>query len=74
MATEAQKDAVWGVIAAIYLAIEEFGPSGVPSGHLYAAVMGKMGLETYNDIISALVETKKITNSGHLLIATKWTQ
>ena len=62
------------MIAAIYSAIEEFGSSGVPSGHLYAAVMGKINLDNYNAIIEVLVKVGKITNKGHLLTATKWNQ
>lgn len=39
----------------------------VPSGHLYARLMGIVSLDTYNAIISALVKAEMITNRGHLL-------
>lgn len=48
-------------------AIKELGE--VPSGHLYASVMGYTDIHTYNTIIGLLVKAGKITNKGHLL---KW--
>ena len=54
---------------AILDAIRAAGDRGIPSGHVYAAVMGSMSLDTYNLIIGALVGAKKITNTNHLLKA-----
>jgi len=45
-------------------------PSGIPSGHLYARLMPYMTIDTYTQIISALVKAGRITNNGHLLEST----
>jgi len=50
-------------------AIESFGPRGVPSGELYANVMGTMSLDQYNNVIGVLVKTGFITNDHNLLRA-----
>jgi|APCry1669192319_1035405.scaffolds.fasta_scaffold12998_5 hypothetical protein len=51
--------------SAIYAAKE------IPSGHLYAAVMGHMSLETYNACLSTLEKTGLIKReSSHLV---RWT-
>lgn len=42
-------------------------PEGVPDGHLYAMVMDKINLSTYQSIIALLVRQGRITNSNHLL-------
>lgn len=55
-------------------AIEEAGPGGIPSGHLYSMCMGLvpgLTLQSYTGIISLLVEAGRITNDGHLLRAKK---
>jgi hypothetical protein len=39
----------------------------IPSGTLYAIVMGKMSLESYNGIISLLKRTKLISEKNNLL-------
>ena len=53
------------VVAIIADAIRELG--SVPSGHLYAQVMGHMTLDNYNAIIASLVGTGLVQNNGHLL-------
>ena len=40
----------------------------VPSGHLYAQLMGHMSLDTYNQIIGVLKVAKLIKEENHLLI------
>jgi len=52
---------------AILEAIKEFGPEGVPSGHIYNAVMGHMTLDTYQQIIGVLLKAGKITQQGFVL-------
>lgn len=70
MATEQQRqDAMYEIVAAVYMAIKESGSMGIPSGHLYAALMGKLSLDSYQAIIGILVETGKISNNHHLLVA-----
>lgn len=54
------------VIKAIADAIRELG--SVPSGHLYAQLMGKMSLECYERIIGILKNTGLVNENNHLLI------
>ena len=65
----AQAHAAVGIVAAVGAAIKELG--SVPSGHLYARLMGQMSLETYETIISNIVANGLIRrDSNHLLV---WT-
>ena len=48
-------------------AIYEAGDEGIPSGHLYAALMGIMSLETYEGIIVILKKAEMITDVDFLL-------
>lgn len=57
------------LIALIHDCIKEAGDQGIPSGHLYAMLLGKVHLHVYQQIVDALVSTNKITNKGHLLKA-----
>ena len=52
-------------------AVNDAGPSGIPSGHMYAAVMPVVTLDTYNYIINALVRHGKIRHSNHVLYPAK---
>ena len=47
--------------------VEVAGEQGVPSGHLYAAMMGMVSLQNYQFCISVLKDTGRITESGFLL-------
>ncbi len=74
MATKATfGDAREAYLEAIYEAIKELtekgSTGGAPSGHLYSALGGIMGLDTYQSIIATLKRRGKITESGHKLIA-----
>lgn len=40
----------------------------IPSGQLYAAIMGKVSLETYQSVIGLLTRQGIIRNENHLLI------
>ena len=45
-------------------------PNGeMPSGHLYAMLMGYMDLSTYNSMIELMIKSGGITKSGHMLKA-----
>ena len=58
-----------GIVAAVGTAIKELG--SVPSGHLYARLMGHMSLATYQTIISNIASTGLIrVDANHLLV---WT-
>jgi len=55
-----------GAVLAIADCIRALG--SVPSGHLYARLMGHMSLETYEAVIGLLVEAGKVRRrSNHLL-------
>lgn len=55
------------VLKAVAETIRELGE--VPSGHLYAQLMGKMNLEQYQSMIRILKDTGLISESGFVL---KW--
>ena len=67
--TETRAKALIEICNAILDAIKAAGQQGVPSGHLYAMLMGRMSLSTYTSIIGALQVAGKITNQGHVLRA-----
>ncbi len=53
------------VIKAVADAIRDLG--SIPSGHLYAQLMGHMSLDQYQQIIGILTRTGLIVESGHVL-------
>jgi radical SAM superfamily enzyme len=59
------------IIEEIHEIIKLHGPAGIPSGHLYAALMPHIdiSLETYQGIINFLVRAKKIKVVNHLITA-----
>jgi hypothetical protein len=71
---ESKEAKVWAVIDLILDSIREAGQQGIPSGHLYTILMTHwpaLSLEPYQNVITLLVKTKKITNKNHLLVAIK---
>lgn len=58
------------VTAAVYEAISSAGARGIPSGHLYAALMDRVSLEAYESCIAALVRTGLVQRANHVLTAT----
>ena len=60
-----QEKAALAIVLAVGEAIKELG--SVPSGHLYAHMMGRMSLETYNKVIGLLVKTGAVKEENHLL-------
>ena len=57
--------AVVQIVAVVAEAIRELGE--VPSGHLYARLMGHLSLEEYQAIVGALKQTKLIEEKHHVL-------
>lgn len=56
------------VVATIGEAIKSAGADGVPSGHVYAVVMGLMSHQTYNAVIATLIVERLIhEDSFHVL-------
>lgn len=49
--------------------IKGAGEEGIPSGHLYAMVCGKLSLETYNSLIDLLKRSKLVTERNFVLRA-----
>jgi hypothetical protein len=64
--TKEEVAAASATLSAIAGAIRELGR--VPSGHLYAQVMGHMNLATYERIIDLLVRTNLVRREGHELV------
>lgn len=52
---------------AIAEVIRAKGAEGIPSGHLYAQVMGKLDLDTYNTIIASLRRVRLVSLENHVL-------
>jgi hypothetical protein len=63
--TSAQRTAAFNIVLSIAEAIRDL--KSVPSGHLYARLMGQMTLEQYNSIIDILKSAGAVTEKGHLL-------
>ncbi len=64
--TPDQKTKIQALVLAIADIIKELSP--IPSGHLYAALLGTgMSLDTYLEIIAALQRAGKIKVSNHLI-------
>lgn len=64
-ATAEQVTAGIRMAAAVGGAIRDLG--SVPSGHLYARLMGHMSLDTYNKLIGILKQSNLVEESNHLL-------
>lgn len=60
-----QTQAALGIIQAVAEAIRSLG--SVPSGELYAQLMGKLTLEQYNQIIDILIRSGVVKQSSHVL-------
>ena len=63
--TQNQKDAVMGIVLAVADVIRALG--SVPSGHLYARLMGKISLDDYNAVIGALKTAGVVKEENFLL-------
>jgi len=66
--TEKKVEAAVGIAKALEEAIYEAGPTGLPSGHLYAAVSGHLSLGIYQSLLDILHSTGRIRSNGWLLI------
>ena len=64
-----ERDAVVKVLTAILEVIKEAGPHGIPEGHLYAALMGYISLETFQSVVNFLIATRRVKRSGYVLTA-----
>jgi len=69
--TNANVNSVLAEIVDVIQEAIDASPHGIPSGHLYAMLMSHMTIDTYTQIIGAMVKAGRITNHGHLLETTK---
>lgn len=60
-----RQEALRQIVLAVEEAIRDAGE--IPSGHLYAALMGHMTLDQYNTIISVLKKAGKIEEKFNML-------
>jgi hypothetical protein len=67
MATKEQLLAAVRIMDVIVDCVKDCGAMGLPSGHLYAHLMGKMSLDTYEQMIELLIRAGRITRSNHCL-------
>lgn len=65
--TRAEMRAVIGVLEAMALGIKEAGPDGIPSGHLYAAVMHLVPLSFFQRAITIFKRMGLVAESFHVL-------
>lgn len=65
MSNQAQVNAAVQIVVAVGQAIRDL--KSVPSGHLYAQLMGRMSLETYNKVIGVLKNTGAVKEENHVL-------
>lgn len=68
--TQQQFTAMLEFIRMIGDAIYEAGPAGIPSGHLYAMLVGKVSLDMYHYAIGILKDAGVVTEQSHRL---RWT-
>ena len=54
---------------AVVEAVAAAGPDGLPEGHLYAAMMGKVTLESFKDLVRTAIRGGCIARLGQRLIA-----
>ena len=69
MATQQQVNAVRQIVAAFLDTVRESGSNGAPAGVMYAAAMGMMTLNQFDQIMEALVATGKVRKSGNVYYA-----
>lgn len=63
-----QIDAVLQTVRAIIDAVKEAGPIGIPSGNIYAVLMGAMTLEQYERLLKLALDSGVIQqDSSHRL-------
>lgn len=65
MSSSTAMSAALQMAAAVGEAVRDLG--SVPSGHLYARLMGTLSLEQYEVIVGALVKARLVERSNHVL-------
>lgn len=67
MQTKEQMNAMIEACNALVEAVEASEPNGVPSGHLYGAVMGLLPLSVYQMLVDVLVRSNRLVLKNHTL-------
>ena len=65
--TKEKKEITLAVISLIHDCIKDAGEQGIPSGHLYSILAGKISLDTYQGMISVLLKAGKVKESNFVL-------
>jgi hypothetical protein len=60
-------EAVLVIARAVADAIKEAGDAGVPSGYIYATIMGVISLNNYNALIAQLKQLGLVSEENHVL-------
>jgi len=47
--------------------IQAAGPTGIPSGHFYAQLMGYMKIDQYQTLIDLLIKAGRVQINNHVL-------
>ena len=68
--TPEQEDTLIAFVEAIQQAVDA-SPQGIPPGHLYACLMQHISLDTYNQIIGAMIKAGRIKQSNFLLTSAR---
>jgi hypothetical protein len=63
-----EKKAALSILMAVAEAIKDLG--SVPSGHLYATLMGHLSLDQYQQVIRVLKQAGLVKEENHLLTYT----
>jgi hypothetical protein len=67
--TEQQINALRAVAGIFVDTVKAAGPTGAPAGVMYAACLGKLSLDQFEQIMSALVATGKLVKRGQVYLA-----
>jgi hypothetical protein len=62
-----EKQRVLAIVQVVGETIKEFGPNGVPLGHLYAHLMGVISYNTFQAMIDAMVTAKVVKVSNNVI-------
>ena len=65
-----ERQIILAVVDAMMEVIERSGDMGVPSGHLFSSLEGRVNIGQYQQLIDGLTAVGYITSSNHLLKST----
>jgi len=62
-----EKQRILAIVQVVGETIKDFGPNGVPVGHLYAHLMPIISYNTFAAMIDAMVAAKVVKVSNHVI-------